>query len=158
MLEKCQGAQQRWGGVSEIIDSWLESRRKLISHFVSMPQQRITAGFTPALNGFCALLVDYISSGHFEVYEQLLREGSEFDDGSVDRAQDLFPLIQQTTDMALDFNDKFSNMQEPTVQQIREFAEELSQLGQALESRFSLEDEMIELLHHAHSDSTAAQP
>ncbi|MEH6444506.1 MAG: sigma D regulator [Oceanospirillaceae bacterium] len=155
MLEKCQGAKERWGGVSDIIDSWLEGRQILISHFVALPSQSIAHGLNERLSMFCDLLMDYLSSGHFEVYEQLLREGSEFNDGSLEEAQQLFPLIQPTTDQALDFNDKFSSMRDPSVQEIREFAEQLSSLGEALENRFSLEDKMIELLHLTHNENTA---
>ncbi len=156
MLEKCQGAQERWGGVSEIIDAWLEGRQVLISQFVSLPAQSIAHGLNERLSLFCDLLMDYLSSGHFEVYEQLLREGGEFQDGSLEEAQQLFPLIQPTTDQALDFNDRFSSMNDPSVQEIREFAEQLSLLGEALESRFSLEDKMIELLHLTHSENKAS--
>ena len=151
MLNECQGAQQKWGGVSDTIDAWLEGRQVLISHFVALPSQSIANGLNQRLSMFCALLMDYLSSGHFEVYEQLLREGGAFADGSLEAAQELFPLIQPTTDKALDFNDRFSSMQDPSVQEIREFAEQLSQLGEALESRFSLEDKMIELLHLTHN-------
>ncbi|MEM5528201.1 sigma D regulator [Gammaproteobacteria bacterium AS21] len=151
MLEKCQNAQERWGGVSDIIDTLLASRQSLISLFVALPSQSITHGLNEKLSKFCVLLMDYLSSGHFEVYEQLLREGSEFNDGSVEAAQQLFPLIQPTTDQALDFNDKYSSMADPSVQQIREFAEQLSLLGEALESRFMLEDKLIETLHLAHN-------
>lgn len=156
MLDKCQGAQQRWGGVSEIIDVWLASRQKLISHFVALPNKSVAQELDQSLNTFCDLMMDYLSSGHFEVYEQLLREGDEFNDGSVAKAQSLFPMIQSTTEFALDFNDKFSAMTEPSVQQVFDFAKQLSELGQTLESRFSLEDEMIELLHLAHKDSVPA--
>ncbi|OUS25523.1 anti-RNA polymerase sigma 70 factor ['Osedax' symbiont bacterium Rs2_46_30_T18] len=157
MLEKCKGAQERWGGVSEIIDAWLDGRQVLISHFVSLPSQSITHGLNEHLNLFCGLLMDYLSSGHFEIYEQLLREGSDFDDGSLEEAQKLFPMIQSSTDRALDFNDKFSSMSDPCVQEIREFAEQLSQLGEALENRFTLEDRMIELLHSTHSEAMVAK-
>lgn len=152
MLNQCQGAKEKWGGVNDIIDGWLESRQILISHFVSLPSQSIANGLNERLSLFCDLLMDYLSSGHFEVYEQLLREGHEFADGSVEAAQKLFPLIQPTTDQALDFNDKYSSMKDPSVQEIREFAEQLSLLGEALENRFSLEDKMIELLHITHNE------
>ena len=152
MLEKCKGTRERWGGVSDIIDAWLDGRQVLISHFVALPSQSIAHSLNDRLRLFCELLMDYLSSGHFEVYEQLLRGGSEFNDGSLEEVQLLFPLIQPTTDQALDFNDKFSNMHDASVQQIREFAEQLSLLGEALESRFSLEDKMIELLHLTHTE------
>jgi regulator of sigma D len=152
MLDQCQGAKEKWGGVNDIIDGWLESRQVLISHFVALPSQSIAYGLNERLSLFCDLMMDYLSSGHFEVYEQLLREGHEFADGSVEAAQKLFPLIQPTTDTALDFNDKYSSMKDPSVQEIREFAEQLSLLGETLENRFSLEDKMIELLHITHNE------
>ncbi|WP_136681495.1 sigma D regulator [Neptunomonas sp. XY-337] len=151
MLEKCKTARERWGGVSEIIDGWLEQRQKLISQFVSFPSIEISL-LEDRLSAFCTDLMDYLSSGHFEVYEQLLREGSEFNDGSLEEAQKLFPLIQPTTDAALDFNDDYATLNSPTVQQIRELTFQLSKLGESLEERFSLEDRLIEILHTAHRD------
>lgn len=156
MLEKCRNAKERWGGVSEIIDHWLEERQQLISLFVHLPNQRVANGLQSMTENFCQVLVDYLSSGHFEVYEQLLREGSEFNDGSVENAQVLFPKIQATTDVALDFNDRFSSFSDPTVQELREFAESLSSLGVALEERFELEDQLIEVLHNAHREQALA--
>jgi regulator of sigma D len=155
MLEKCKSAKERWGGVSEIIDSWLEERQALISLFVHLPEQHINEALNNRVQDFCQVLMDYLSSGHFEVYEQLLREGSDFADGSLEEGQELLPKIQISTDIALDFNDDFSNLLDPTVQQIREFSERLSKLGESLEERFELEDTMISVLHTSHRDAVA---
>jgi len=157
MLEKCKSAKERWGGVSEIIDNWLEARQVLISQFVHIPEHHINDELNNHVQGFCQILMDYLSSGHFEVYEQLLTEGSKFADGSLEEAQKLLPKIQLTTDIALDFNDDFSALVDPTVQQIRDFAERLSELGEALEDRFELEDQMIAVLHTSHKDLVAAE-
>ncbi|WP_075173272.1 Rsd/AlgQ family anti-sigma factor [Neptunomonas phycophila] len=151
MLEKCQNAKERWGGVSNIIDNWLEARQKLISQFVALPSTEVK-NLESKIGQFCTAMMDYLSSGHFEVYEQLLREGSEYDDGGLEKAQKLFPLIQPTTDAALDFNDAYSSFSSPTVQQIREFSFQLSTLGENIEERFTLEDQLIEVLHTAHRD------
>ncbi len=151
MLEKCQSARERWGGVSEIIDHWLEDRQRLISQFVAFPSVEISQ-LEDRLYTFCTTMMDYLSSGHFEVYEQLLREGGEFNDGSLEEAQKLFPLIQPTTDAALDFNDDYASLTSATVQEIRELSFQLSKLGEHLEERFSLEDRLIEILHTAHRD------
>ena len=98
--------------------------------------------------------MDYLSSGHFEVYEQLLLEGSDFDDGSSRRRSDhCYLKSKSSTDIALDFNDDFNNLLDPTVQQIREFSERLSKLGEALEERFELEDKMIAVLHTSHREA-----
>ncbi|ANG64859.1 transcriptional regulator [Marinobacterium aestuarii] len=158
MLEKCRTAKERWGGVSEIIDHLLEERQLLISRFVALPTLALNEEFKPRTEAFCDLLMDYLSSGHFEVYEQLLREGSEFEDGSLEKAQKLFPLIQRSTDFALDFNDNCaSRLTELTLRQVREFSDQLSRLGEMLEERFDLEDRMIEILHNSHRDLVLAE-
>ncbi len=152
MLEKCKSAKERWGGVSDIIDTWLEERQTLISLFVHLPEQQINHDLNNKVQSFCQVLMDYLSSGHFEVYEQLLLEGSDFADGSLEEGQSLLPKIQASTDVALDFNDDFSNLLDPSVQKIREFSERLSKLGEALEERFELEDHMIAILHTSHRE------
>ncbi len=155
MLENCKDAQERWGGVSEIIDNWLAERQELIKSFVTLPSTRIGEELNQRLEAFCDLLMDYLSSGHFEVYEQLLREGHEFNDGSVESARELLPEIKPSTDAALDFNDDYSKFDEPTVAEIREFGLRLSTLGESLEDRFNLEDKLIAILHEAHRDQVS---
>lgn len=91
MLEKCKSAKERWGGVSEIIDNWLEGRQKLISLFVHLPEQPINDELNGRVQMFCQVMMDYLSSGHFEVYEQLLLEGRDFADGSLQEGQELLP-------------------------------------------------------------------
>ncbi|MET4000409.1 sigma D regulator [Marinobacterium sp. MBR-109] len=152
MLEKCRDAKERWGGVSTIIDHWLEERQQLISVFVSLQGQEAGDPLNSSLSEFCVLLMDYLSSGHFEVYEQLLREGSEFADGSLERSQAIFPKIQPSTDSSLDFNDHYGKLERPTLRQLCQLSKDLSALGEALEERFELEDQLIETLHNAHKD------
>lgn len=155
MLEKCRNAKERWGGVSKIIDQWLEQRQQLISTFINLPEARVGEELNLELDKFCSLLMDYLSSGHFEVYEQLLREGSDFADGSVEKAQLLLPKIQPSTDVALDFNDSFNGFDTPSLRELREFTAALSHLGEELEGRFEIEDQLIEVLHNAHRSQVA---
>jgi len=109
------------------------------------------------LSNFCDLLMDYLSSGHFEVYEQLMLEGKEFADGSDAAGEKLLPLIQVSTDRALDFNDDFTRFDEPSVAEIRDFSTRLSELGEFLEERFDLEDKMIALLHESHREQASTE-
>ena len=157
MLENCKTAQERWGGVSEIIDNWLGSRQALISAFVALPSAAIGEELNMRLSNFCDLLMDYLSSGHFEVYEQLMLEGKEFADGSDSAGEKLLPLIQVSTDRALDFNDDFTRFDEPSVAEIRDFSTRLSELGESLEERFDLEDKMIALLHESHREQASTE-
>ena len=157
MLENCKTAQERWGGVSEIIDNWLGSRQALISAFVALPSAAIGEELNMRLSNFCDLLMDYLSSGHFEVYEQLMLEGKEFADGSDAAGEKMLPLIQVSTDRALDFNDDFTRFDEPSVAEIRDFSTRLSELGESLEERFDLEDKMIALLHESHREQASTE-
>ncbi|MFC6633744.1 sigma D regulator [Microbulbifer taiwanensis] len=155
MLENCKSARERWGGVSEIIDRWLHSRQALLVRFCSLSEKKeISEGDAEAeenVRQLCQLLVDYVSAGHFEVYEQLIREGQAFDDKQgLEQARQLYKDIDKTTDIAVDFNDKYQETDD-----LSSLVSDLSQLGEALESRFSSEDQMIALLHTAHKNQLA---
>ncbi len=40
MLENCQTLQQHWGGVSEVIDRWLEERRELLVKYCELSENK----------------------------------------------------------------------------------------------------------------------
>ncbi|SHF27668.1 regulator of sigma D [Microbulbifer donghaiensis] len=155
MLENCKSARERWGGVSEIIDRWLHSRQALLVRFCGLSDKKEfdegDAETEENLRQLCQLLMDYVSAGHFEVYEQLIREGQEFDDKSgLEQARELYKEIDTTTDLTVDFNDKYQETDD-----LSSLVRDLSELGEALESRFSSEDRMIALLHTAHKNQLA---
>ena len=52
------------------------------------------------LNEFCQILVDYIASGHFGLYERIV-EGTERRRGVADLTVKLYPLVDETTQIAL---------------------------------------------------------
>ena len=81
MLESCQNAQERWGGVHKLIDSWLKARHELVRAFdvLGAKPEALAVNLKP-LQEFCGVLVDYVSAGHFGVYEQLTKEAEAFDD------------------------------------------------------------------------------
>ena len=152
MLEQCRNAKERWGGVSDLIDRWLQERQDLLSLFVALPQQQLGDEVVVVLREFSQILVDYASSWHFGVYEHLLAEADEFNDGGVDLAKELEPKIQATTDLVLNFNDEYSERQGLCVQDVAHLSQDLSKLGEVLAERFELEDQLIEALHNAHKD------
>lgn len=152
MLENCQSAKERWGGVNTIIDRWLEERQLLLVQYCSL------SGLEPAeltdlqrgekLKELCQTLVDYVSAGHFEVYDQLIKEGREFEDKeALQEAGGLYNTIDKTTEKLLDFNDKYLETDD-----LSSIATDLSRLGETLETRFTAEDRMIAVLHTSHKD------
>lgn len=152
MLEKCRNAKERWGGVNDLIDRWLQERQDLLGLFVELPQIEINADVPDVLKRFGEILVDYASSWHFGVYEQLLVEADQFNDGGNQLATELAPRIQQTTDIIIDFNDQYEGKAKLRIQDVYQLGERLSTLGEALAERFELEDQLIERLHIAHKD------
>ena len=151
MLENCKTAKERWGGVSEIIDRWLEERQEMLVQYCALSgldQNLSDLQRGDKLRSFCQILVDYVSAGHFEVYDQLIKEGREFDDAdALQEAGKLYDTIDATTERLLDFNDKYLETDD-----ISSLSEDLSQLGEALEVRFSAEDRLISVLHTSHKD------
>lgn len=154
MLENCRNARERWGGVSELIDRWLKERQELLVHYCDLSGSDASANAEMLAGKFvrlCEILVDYVSAGHFEVYEQLIREAKEFDDGGLELAAKVYPKLAETTEVALNFNDRLDGAQLSEAQ-VGVLFDELSKLGETLESRFEIEDFLIEQLHNVHAD------
>ncbi|UZE96423.1 sigma D regulator [Alkalimarinus alittae] len=153
MLENCRNAKERWGGVSDIVDKWLKERQDLIVLYcdITSTEGESTEALVTRYQHFCQLLVDYVSAGHFEVYEQLIQEAKEFDDGGLELAKKIIPQIEQTTEIALKFNDQFDNVHKVD-DGLGSLVSEMSRLGEVLADRFELEDAMLEALHNAHAD------
>lgn len=151
MLENCKSAKERWGGVSEIIDRWLEERQEMLVQYCALSglnEELSDVQRGEKLRSFCQILVDYVSAGHFEVYDQLIKEGREFDDAeALQEASKLYDVVDTTTEKLLDFNDKYLETDD-----LAALTLDLSQLGEALEIRFSAEDRLIAVLHTAHKD------
>ncbi|MDX1633220.1 MAG: sigma D regulator [Marinobacter sp.] len=154
MLENCHSAKERWGGVSELIDRWLKERQELIVQYCDLSGAEADASaeeLKQKFNRLCEVLLDYVSAGHFEIYEQLVREAKEFDDGGIEMAARVYPRIQKTTEMALAFNDRLEASALTDAERPALF-DSLSKLGESLETRFEMEDFLIEHLHNVHAD------
>lgn len=154
MLERCKNARERWSGVHELVDKWLQERQELIVCYTELAQQTQagTAAEMKQVKLLCEIMVDYTSAGHFEVFEQLCREAEAFSDQkAIELSQQIFPLIQQSTDVILDFNEVYAEI--PFSDNARDaLPQELSNLGEHLAERFQHEDFLIETLHTAHRE------
>ncbi|HHB1450866.1 TPA: sigma D regulator, partial [Serratia odorifera] len=149
MLESCQNAQERWGGVHKLIDRWLLERHELIQAYDTLgAHPDALAEKQKPLQEFCGSLVDYVSAGHFEVYEQLTGEAKAFNDKrGLELAETLYPRIDVITEKLLAFND--------LCDEGKCVAEKFKELGGLLHERFELEDCLIEVLHTAHKQKAA---
>lgn len=154
MLDSCQTAQERWGGVHDLIDRWLQERKELVTAFRTLRDAQPAFADQSKHQDFCQVLVDYVSSWHFEVCEQLISEAKAFGDaGGLELANQINPRIEDSTQEAVAFNDQCSKGQ---CKDSERFAEELKKLGAKLHERFELEDCLIEVLHTAHKEEVPA--
>ena len=139
-----------WTWAHERIKHWLEARRVLLVTFYHLSSIKnfndkdLAQG--KQLQTFCQQLVDYISEGHFEIFEQLINEGYLFNDAeALATGKKLLPEIYLLTDLILDFNDKYL-----ATDDLSSLAADLSILGENLAQRFEIEDRMVNILHSAH--------
>lgn len=97
---------------------------------------------------FCESLMDYISTGHFEVYETLLAEGLHESSAELEAnrkiLEEIYHSIETTTDLALSFNDKYKNELVHSSEDAS-LPKDLIRLDNALTLRFALEDQLLEL-------------
>lgn len=143
--------------VDRLVQRWLHERQELI---VLMCAINGLEDFTPRhtatstkIQAFCQVLIDYMSAGHFEIYDELLREGESASSAALERARRILAKLQKSTDAALRFNDIYDT-DEHCEELMDNLPLELSELGELLAERFQLEDEMIRLLH-AHTAEPA---
>lgn len=159
MLRELEKAEQKWGGSNKLIDQWLENRRKLLVHYcqiAGLPPYGKAEKSLPSFERvkfFCDLLVDYVSEGHFEVYDRVVNACENSGPSSKSLAQQVLPKITSTTNVALDFNDKYAEAQDDQV--LYELDDDLSELAHAMETRFELEDKLLEILHNKLSESAS---
>lgn len=95
------------------------------------------------LSQFTQMLIDYLSLGHFGVYERLLT-GKERRDGIMEIAKKIYPELEETTEIAVAFNDKYDSLEK--INTLNDLEKDLSILGENLAKRIDLEDQFCHLI------------
>lgn len=109
MLKKFQQTQEQWGGSSEVIDHWLETRQSLIVEYCKLAALQPASQKTPLsslptpteLQNFCQHLVDYISEGHFKIYDMVMDQWRSTGFQATDEINTAYAKIVLTTDHCL---------------------------------------------------------
>ena len=158
MVKDNQKLQSHWSNVSQSIERWLEERRELLAKYCELTEiidvDENAIAHAEQLEVFCELMVDYVSVGHFEIFDQLHKEGQLFEDSSgLDKEPNLLEKIQSTTEYVLDFNDKYLSSNDVDALII-----DLASLGETLAQRFALEDTLIDVLHSSHVTKLLREP
>lgn len=149
MLNPSAGPEDHHQRVEALVKRWLEERRSLIVLMMALgdESQRKTDSvpLSERVQAFCEVLMDYVSAGYFEVYDELLAEGEAHGRRVQAEGQALLQRLQPTLDAIIRFNDLYEDPEDEEV--LADLSHELSELGLALEGRFEIEDRMIALLH-----------
>ena len=149
--------KQQFEAVEDLLTRWLKERRELLGKYteiaVALDSKLDDEKLQPRQQGLCELLVDYISAGHFEVFNELLNEAESFADGSGALAERLMPAIGDTTEVIMAYEEKYNSARGRQ----EKLKRDLSALGEVLESRFVLEDRLIAGLHNRHRRQVETQ-
>jgi len=97
------------------------------------------------LQEFCQDLVDYLATGHFEIYRRI-EEKQERRSEIVQLADQVFNRITETTGVAVAFNDLYDTSANFNPDVLEQLPEHLSKLGEELATRIDLEDRFINTL------------
>ena len=154
MLHELEQLQDKWGGHSATIDHWLRARQQLLIQYCELIGLRQSAPCLPEqhqITEFCNLLMDYVSAGHFEVYDILVSDDSH----GTALKHEVYPQLARITDEALAFNDAFATELQAAASS--RFDQQLAALGETLEDRFALEDRLINHMLEQHGAQSIQQ-
>lgn len=145
-----QAPNERRARTRKEIKQLIEERNSVLSQYYNLAKvtedpETDLHNTADMLEEFCQELVDYMAIGHFEIYRRI-EDGSERRDDIVKLAARIMPRINDTTQIAVAFNDLYddtSNLNDEAFQQLPQF---LSKLGEELATRIDLEDQFINTL------------
>ena len=92
------------------------------------------------LRSFNQRLVDYTALGHFEIYERII-DGKERRGNIKLVADRVYPSISESTQLFVDFNDKYEGADEPD--SLTDLYNDLSTIGEAMAERIESEDMLL---------------
>ena len=148
MLNQLENLTERVGGNNKLVDRWLLVRKHLLVAYYNLVglkpgKESFMRLNAKALDDFCQSLVDYLSSGHFNIYERIIGEM----EGSTPllAATKIYPQLEANTQQMMDYYD---TCLENAIDHDNylEFQQALSDIGESLEARFALEDKLLALV------------
>ena len=144
IAEKISAEENRRSRQSQTIDSLLQERQQVLVSMCELAE--LESGEVPPvtvmhnLRNFNQQLVDYTALGHFEIYERIV-SGKERRGNIKMIADRVYPLISGTTQLFVDFNDKYEGVDEP--ESLTNLYSDLSSLGEAMAERIESEDKLL---------------
>lgn len=130
----------------EFSERFYTARQRLLSYLLKLGHaiDANTADLAQAVTvRFCDSLVDYLSTGHFQILERY------------QPSRDEIAAFEATTRQALAFSDQFGNG-EPL--QMTDFRMRLEELAFVLDTRMDVEDEIIQRTRRRNHQSRPTNP
>ncbi|MGE6472882.1 sigma D regulator [Serratia proteamaculans] len=149
MLNRLESLTQRVGGSNELVDQWLQARKQLLVAYCALVgikpnKEKHTPLNEKALENFCHNLVDYLSAGHFHIYDRIIKQVEGVSSPKMSLAVNIYPKLWANTEQIMAFHDRYT---EVDIDQdlCLELHQALSDIGETLAARFTLEDRLIQL-------------
>ncbi len=160
MLKRFKKTQEQWGGSNDVIDHWLDTRQTLIVEYCKLAALQpagtksnvIELPSAEEIHDFCARMVNYISDGHFKIYDMVIDRWHATGFKTNQEIDASYARIVATTDPLLNFSDKYLDINDKD--DLIDFETEFSEVGEVLVDRFEREDHLIQLI----ADSLSIPP
>ena len=145
-----QAPNERRERTRKEIKQLIEDRSSVLSQYYNLAKltedyNSDTGDTLDLVEEFCQKLVDYMATGHFEIYRRI-EEGNERRDEIIKLANKIMPRINDTTQVAIAFNDLYDSTSQINEDAIDQLPKYLAKLGEELATRIDLEDQFINVL------------
>jgi regulator of sigma D len=152
---KSEAPNERRARTRKEIKQLIEERNSVLSQYYNLAKHTEDTesdlnDTADLLEEFCQDLVDYMAIGHFEIYRRI-EDGSERRNEITSLAEKIMPRINQTTQVAIAFNDVYDDTANINNDAIEQLPNYLAKLGEELATRIDLEDQFINTLLTASS-------
>jgi regulator of sigma D len=144
IAERITAEDNRRTRQSQTINSLLQERQQVLVSMCELAE--LESREVPAetvlrnLRSFNQQLVDYTALGHFEIYERII-DGKERRGNIKKIADRVYPLISKTTQLFVDYNDKYEGTAE--AESLADLYRDLSMIGEAMAERIESEDMLL---------------
>jgi len=134
------------GHTRDQVSKLLDERQEMLVLFCQLgglePYQS-TIPVEQQIRAFCQKMIDYIAAGHFAIYDRL-SYGGERRQQVLEVAAIVYSSIEDTTDIAIAFNDKYD--EHDHLLDFSNLQNDLALLGEAMSNRADYEDRLIDAL------------
>ncbi len=144
IAERISAEENRRTRQTHTINTLLQERQQVLVSMCELAE--LESGNVPSdtvihnLRGFNQRLVDYTALGHFEIYERII-DGKERRGNIKLVADRVYPSISESTQLFVDFNDKYDGVDEP--ESLTDLYNDLSSIGEAMAERIESEDMLL---------------